>query len=211
MITARMPLWMCEFGILPNTLTNRPQVRQYTLIFTVLYSISQLTVISLSLRHFSVSFLVSHALYFGCFWLAQDLVSISFLVRFVSSSVVYWLFNLWADEARRMRWRLDRVFQWEMKRLNDILRDLLPVHLYNPHNIIANNSIPLPSCDTRPGIFGATMYDQPSLQLRDLHDKCERDALVLQLDLCSFTEISQTMSALELAQMLHLMFSDFDQ
>ena len=172
----------------------------------MLYSVSQTTVIS---EHFAVWFLISHVLYFSCFWLAKDLVSVSFLVRFLCSTTGLWLFNMWADEARRTRWRLDRVFQLESKRYNDILKDLLPVHLYDTHNIIPHNSIPSPTF--HPGAFSAHIYDQPSLQLRDWHGKCEQEALVLQLDLCAFTEISQNMSALELAQIMHLIFSDFDQ
>jgi class 3 adenylate cyclase len=39
---------------------------------------------------------------------------------------------------------------------------------------------------------------------------CERSAIVLQLDLCGFTELSQQMSAMDLAHALHSIFSGFD-
>jgi hypothetical protein len=97
------------------------------------YSLSQFVVVSVSMqhRHVVVMFVVSHLLYAGCLWLLKDLLTGAYLTRVLTSSVVYWLFDLWSEESRRKRWRLDKVHQNEMMRLDYIMRDLLPVDHFN--------------------------------------------------------------------------------
>ena len=37
-----------------------------------------------------------------------------------------WVLNVWVEDGKRRRWRLQRIFQCEHKRLSTLLSDLLP-------------------------------------------------------------------------------------
>ena len=86
-----------------------------------------------------------------------------------------------ADMDERRRWLLDFRFQAELRKLRRMLFDLLPAKVAS-RMLEAGGRIPCEPCV----------------------------AVVLQLDICRFTELSQTMAPMEVARMLHGVFSAFD-
>ena len=176
-------------------------MKQYTLFFCVLYSTSQFMIISLSFRHMVVLFVVSHVLYIMCLcWLSGEMMNGAFLSRQLATSVGIWMFNVWNEDVKRRRWRLYYIFCLEMKRYQNILNDLLPTHLCQK-----------PAISTAGGRTEPSAAAQLTLDPVNGINAClVREALVLQLDICGFTELSQKMTPMEIAQALHHIFSSFD-
>ena len=86
-----------------------------------------------------------------------------------------------ADVEERRRWLLGFRFRAELRKLRRMLFDLLPAKIAG-RMLEAGGRIPCEPCV----------------------------AVVLQLDICRFTELSQTMAPMEVARMLHEVFSAFD-
>ena len=91
------------------------------------------------------------------------------------------LFSWAADVEERRRWLLGFRFRAELRKLRRMLFDLLPAKIAG-RMLEAGGRIPCEPCV----------------------------AVVLQLDICRFTELSQTMAPMEVARMLHEVFSAFD-
>ena len=200
--------------------------RQYTLIFVLFYSLSNHSVSVTTVRLFVVLFLVFNAIYLFIWWLCWDIMALPLLVRALCSVYVSWYQNHWAEEERRTRWRLNRVFQTEMKRFDDILKDLLPLDLdcdglseshvllssllhkrtgHQPGSLSPRGAAPKGSHANLLAARGRMM-----LGFEEIFACYEDDAIVLQLDLCGFTEFSHRVSPVALARALHQIFSDFD-
>jgi class 3 adenylate cyclase len=205
-------------------------VRAYTLAFPPLYSVGTFFIRSLTFRHMVIFFSLSHVLYLGSFWVGNEVLSsrgameewwpmCSMMVRTVATSIMVFHFNVWAEAGIRRRWRLRRVFHTEMTRFNEILNDLLPLNSMDP--VEKQND----DADEDGGVWGggglersathrsraSTEWCRPRLSLNPLNSTCcERVAVVLQFDMCSFTEFSKKVTPLELAHTLHHVFSEFD-
>jgi hypothetical protein len=57
---------------------------------------------------------------------ARARVAGAFIFRFLCTSISIWVFKGFVEDDKCRRWRLHCVYCLEMKRLNDILDDLLP-------------------------------------------------------------------------------------
>ena len=116
--------------------------------------------------------------------------------------------------AQRRRWRLHRVFSLEMSLLEDILQDLLPLHLVSGRRTSDGELRPqMLKAQSATGSFlsEADLKElNPGLLLEKMTTCFEKNAFVLQLDICGFTEFSQQVSAMDLALVLHHLFSAFD-
>ena len=91
------------------------------------------------------------------------------------------------NHSERVRWRQHRLLGDELIRLRRILADLIPAHI------------------------AKTMADPTGIC--SVHSELPRErcrAAVLQLDICGFTALSQTMSPIEVARLVHRLFSRFD-
>jgi class 3 adenylate cyclase len=91
------------------------------------------------------------------------------------------------NHSERVRWRQHRLLGDELIRLRRILADLIPAHI------------------------AETMADP--VGICSVHSELPRErcrAAVLQLDICGFTALSQTMSPIEVARLVHRLFSRFD-
>ena len=207
-------------------------VRAYTLAFPPLYSVGTFFIRSLTFRHMVIFFSLSHVLYLGSFWVGNEVLSsrgameewwpmCSMMVRTVATSIMVFHFNVWAEAGMRRRWRLRRVFHTEMTRFNEILNDLLPLNSMDPvekQNDDADEDGGVSgggglecSATHRSGARASTEWCRPRLSLNPLNSTCcERVAVVLQFDMCSFTEFSKKVTPLELAHTLHHVFSEFD-
>ena len=141
-------------------------------------------------------FAVTHLLLIGqglcSFWFACEIVTKDLIVRFLISAILIWMCNVWNEDTRRRRLRQHRIFRSEMIHLRDILHDLLPLDLDEPERFKKEREMH----------SGAGTLHRSSCQLRR--------AVVLQLDICGFTEFSQTIDAMELAKVMHYLFSAFD-
>ena len=200
--------------------------RQYTLLFVLFYSLSNHSVSVTTARLFVVLFLVFNALYLFIWWLCRDIMALPLIVRAACSVYMSWYQHHWAEEERRTRWRLNRVFQTEMKRFDDILKDLLPLDL--DCDVLSESNVLLRSLlHKRTGHqpdslspHGASAKGSHAnmlaargrmmLGLEDIFACYEDRAIVLQLDLCGFTDFSHRVSPVALARALHQIFSDFD-
>eukprot|EP00960_Hanusia_phi_P046496 757873-Hanusia_phi.AAC.1 len=92
------------------------------------------------------------------------------------------VFSRIKNVAERKRWRLDKLFEVEFKRLKEVMIDLIPRHVAVE---MLKSSGKIPCVMQR--------------------------VAVLQLDICNFTGMSQTMDAMDLANMVHDLFSHFDE
>ncbi len=170
-------------------------------------------------------------LYLVMLWAMLEMLPKIFLSRMLISAVSIVVQNVWFSDISRLRWRLHRVFQYEMKCFEDILNDLLP------SNVISTSEHNSPSTVRRVdstvsgggdasqgasyvGNLQANLFLLDSERQTDNYYNAilrgkplplyERFAIVLQLDICSFTEFAQQITALELARTLHQIFSRFD-
>ncbi len=91
------------------------------------------------------------------------------------------------NHSERVRWRQHRLLSDELVRLRRILADLIPAH-------IAETMVGPPGVHSEHG--------------RLPRERCR--AAVLQLDLSGFTALSQTMAPMEVARLVHRLFSRFD-
>ena len=177
-------------------------VKNYTLVFPTLYSLSIFAVVCMSFEEFVIVFSVTHVLYATCFYLTENITA-AFVIRFAVSSLAVWMFNVWVEEDKRRRWRLHHVFHCEMKRFEDILNDLLPQILDQTCTGTADQD----STFAQP--VGHTS-EHSLYSLNGLTACHERAALMLQIDIVGFTEFSRKLSPLELAHTMHHIFSAFD-
>jgi class 3 adenylate cyclase len=209
-------------------------VRSYTVIFTPLYASCQFMIQCASFRVSARLFVVMQLIVLVAFWLSAELLQPLFVSRYIASCIIVCLSNVWAEDSRLRRWRLHRVFRSEMKRFDDILSDLMPMKADIMPFPLAASSDTAPSTtsalaagDEEPAGVRAGSGDQPrpakplSLQLSlrrpsgtyDWNRSCsfhELEAVVLQLDICGFTQFSREVTAMELALTLHHVFSVFD-
>ena len=184
-------------------------VRQYTLVFPSMYSMLHFMHRSLPFRNMSTFFVIHVLAYLIMLIPIRQMIPMVFVFRLFITLVVIFMLNLWFSDVERLRWRLDRVFEYEMRHFEDMLNDLLPM------------SGTISSCSSGTGDssvcnFGVITASKQILSydnyLRDnsLPLYHERDAIVVQLDLCGFTEFSQNISPIELAGTMHQIFSQFD-
>eukprot|EP00960_Hanusia_phi_P074956 768351-Hanusia_phi.AAC.1 len=104
----------------------------------------------------------------------------NFLILLLTGFVSFIVVRL-TDYSERFRWRMHQVFNIESTRLREILSDLMPSNVADD---MMSNSMKQP---------------------------CQQElAVVLELDLCNFTRLSQGMDPMELANMIHRVFSKFD-
>jgi class 3 adenylate cyclase len=185
-------------------------VRQYTLVFPSLYSMLHFMHMSLSFRNMIVFFVLHVSMYLIMLIPIRNMIPKVFISRLFITLVGIFMLNLWFSDVNRLRWRLHRVFEYEMRLFEDMLHDLLPM------------TGTIASCSSGAGDyssvcnFGKTKAPQQNVSYdnylcdNSLPVYLERAAIVLQLDLCGFTEFSQNMSPIELADTMHEIFSQFD-
>ena len=183
-------------------------VKQYTLVFPPLYSMLHLwgeTGLQTSFRNMVIFYVLNFAMFLIMLIPIRDMMPPVFLVRTLITTTCTAILNVWFCDASQLRWRLHRVFQYEMRRFDYILNDLLPSTFDQSCTHSADAS-----GDHYIGKLKANLAYDNYLRDNTLPFHHERDAIVLQLDLCSFTEFSRKISPLELAQTLHQLFSRFD-
>ena len=180
-------------------------MKHYLLTFASLYSLSQLVIVSCSMRPYTICWALSHLLYIAMYHQSRTFITVAFVVRFIGTSISLWVFNMWAEDARRRRWLVYRVFRLEMKRLNDILGDLLPLWSVDARTSASS------ALGAGDGILPHQERLHPSfdmlLTLSSHMSTCShRQALVLQLDIVGFTALSQRITPMQLAQVLLCVF-----
>ena len=186
-------------------------MKQYVLTFAALYSLSQFLVLSQPLRHFLVLYVLSHLCYLVIYQQSRDFIAGAFVIRFMCTALGVWMFNVWCEDLKRRRWRLHHVFQIEMKRFMDILDDLVPLNIEASHGHAARLSNKTPEGEESPRRTGRYQASLDTLKgIATLSTCAQRRALVLQFDVSGFTEFSQQVTAMELAQVTHHLFSTFD-
>ena len=97
---------------------------------------------------------------------------------------------------QRIQWRMHLLFEDELERLKEKIFEFLPPN-------IAKRIMNTSKSSRRRG--GAIALEQQLQQACDSYT-----AVVLQLDICKFTVLSQTMTPLQVAEMVHDMYSIFD-
>jgi len=181
-------------------------MKQYLLTFASLYSLSQFVIVSCSMRPYTICWAVSHLLYIAMYHQSRKFITVAFVFRFLCTSISIWFFNMWAEDARRRRWLLHRVFHLEMKRLSNILGDLLPLWSVDARTSASS------ALGAGDGIWPHQECLRPSLDMlltlsSQMSTCSHRQALVLQLDIVGFTGLSQRITPLQLAQVLLSVFS----
>jgi class 3 adenylate cyclase len=177
--------------------------KQWLLVFPPVFGMMVMTthlLVPMTFRNFAVTYflIIGQGLY--CFWLAKGIVTTDLYIRFFISAICYWMINVWNEDARRRRWRLSRVFRAEMIHLRSILQDLLPLDLGEPEHLTEEER-KLHSQISHLSNPGGILHK----------NSCQvRRAVVLQLDICGFTEWSQKIEAMDLAIVMHHLFSAFD-
>jgi class 3 adenylate cyclase len=195
-------LWWLHFSLHLSTIWP---VKQYTLVFPVLYSTLQLLIIQDKDKYVYMCALLLHlTMYIIMLYPVRDMVAPVFILRLIATTISTVLLHIWHDKASQQRWRLHRVFEYEMRRFEYILNDLLP------STSDQNASAEASAGDHDIGYLKAKLVYDNFLHDSSLPLHLERDAIVLQLDLCSFTEFSRKISPMELAETLHQLFSRFD-
>jgi hypothetical protein len=158
-------------------------VKQYTVVFPAMYSVLQFLIIQ---EHniIHICILVLHfAMYIMMFYPIRDIVPFDFIIQFLVTTLSTVMLHVWHDNASQQRWRLHRVFQYEMRLFEYILNDLLPSTF--------DQSALSSADDTYIRKLKANLAYDNYLRDNSLPLHHERDAIVLQLDLCSFTEFSR--------------------
>jgi len=207
-LTVLLSIMRVSFVLVAIYISFQWPARQRTLIFPTYYSMSQFLVVTLNFRHALVLMGAMSALYGWCFWRVADIINGGFWFRFFCYLGVICMFLVWNEDAQRRRWRLHEVFHREIQRFDAILDDLLPINLHKPPHDV--------SCAPRAKKGGGAEEGRHPREVRSpsldsLTAPCQqRYALVLQLDLCGFTELSTKITPMELAQVMHHLFSAFD-
>ena len=182
--------------------------KHYTIGFTMLFIMSQTFIVFGSFQSMALLYGIVNLLSILAIWSAEDIVPRAFVLRWVASSIANWMFIVWTERGNRRSWRLHNVFVTEMKRLNDILNDLLPLNLDGKSGFPGTAAV-LSSAGYAEWAFWAQRRNSLNL-LSGINTAHQREALVLQLDLCDFTQISSKTTPMQLARALHEMFSAFD-
>ena len=73
-------------------------VRQYTVVFVTLFSLSNFLIVSTPFNTFVVFYVLTHLIYM--LMLAGQGMSAAFVLRMLSTSVSIWMFNLWTEDAK---------------------------------------------------------------------------------------------------------------
>ena len=98
-----------------------------------------------------------------------------------------------------------------MKRFMDILDDLVPLNIEASHSHAARLSNETLEAEERRRRTGRYRVSLDTLTgIATMSTCAQRSALVLQFDVSGFTEFSQRVTAMELAQVTHHLFSTFD-
>ena len=183
----------------------------YTVCFSALFNTSQSLIWLGSFRNMALLYCLVNVLVIMLLFSARHLITSAFISRWLCSSISTWMFVVWAEEDNRRSWRLHHVFSTEMKRLDNILNDLLPLNLdaqeHFPGTAVVLNAQPNQN-PSEGSLWTRRRYS--SNLLSGINTGQKREALVLQLDLCHFTQLSRSISAMHLAQALHELFSAFD-
>jgi class 3 adenylate cyclase len=158
-----------------------------------------------SFRNMVIFYVLNFAMFLIMLIPIRDMMPPVFLVRTLITTTCTAILNVWFCDASQLRWRLHRVFQYEMRRFDYILNDLLPSTFDQSCTHSADAS-----GDHYIGKLKVNLAYDNYLRDSTLPFHHERNAIVLQLDLCSFTEFSRKISPMELAQTLHQLFSRFD-
>ena len=177
--------------------------KQWLLVFPPIFGMMGMTthlLVSMTFRNFAVTYflIIGQGLY--CFWLAKGIVTTDLYIRFFISAICHWMINVWNEDARRRRWRLSRVFRAEMIHLRSILQDLLPLDLGEPEHLTEEER----------KLHSQLSYLSNPGGILHKNSCLVRRAVVLQLDICGFTEWSQKIEAMDLANAMHHLFSAFD-
>ena len=205
--------------------------QQYTLVFVQLYGVMQFAILSLPFSQIVLFFPAFHVLAMVSFWLYRNRMTAAFIIRCFASSIGIWCLNVWVEDSNRIQWRLHYVFDTEMRRFDAILRDLLPLVLVHRADEEGFTTQGLSDASEETGLVAGTRpRGDGLLYAEEVFDDVasggfgwgwllgergegvaqEREALVLQLDLCGFTALSQTMTPMTLARTLDELFSSFD-
>ena len=74
-------------------------LRQYTVCFALLFSMSQSLIVFGSFRNMALLFVVTNLLIAVALWSAQELVTGAFVSRLFCSVIAIWMFQVWAEDA----------------------------------------------------------------------------------------------------------------
>ena len=110
----------------------------------------------------------------------------------------------------RVRWRRHRLLGEELRRLRSILADLVPAHMAEA--MAGGGCCGSARCVSSNLLSGYRGVGSPAAGPKAVcalpRQRCK--AAVLQLDICGFTSLSQTMPAMEVARLVHRLFCSFD-
>jgi len=179
-------------------------VKQWTLVYPPISSCTQFCVMSLTFRHLLYFF--PAMLMIWSMSMYGDSCNLAFLMRFAGSVSLVWVFNIWLEDSHRRRWQLRLIFHSEIARMRKLVQDLLP-------DITPEQPMQAPaSLLCKEDAQGRDVSPFASINLPiGTGNVCHcRQAVVLQLDICGFTALAQTLEPLALAHMLHELFGAFD-
>ena len=166
----------------------------YTLVFPVLYSLSQFLVVPHNSPSLGPMFALTIAVCAVAFYRLRETAGPAFILRSMATAVGVWMLNVFENDIRSHQLLVQQVLSTKMKRFDSILDDLFPLNF---------DQQLLPASEL---LKTLSFYGMDGVRL--CHS---REALVLQLDLCGFTAFSQKLQPMELAQALHHIFSVFDK
>ena len=116
-------------------------------------------------------------------------------------AVAYVIGSIWTSRisnySQRIQWRMHLLFEDELERLKEKIFEFLPPTIAK--RIMSSSA----KTSRRRG--GAIALEHQLQQACDSYT-----AVVLQLDICKFTVLSQTMTPMQVAEMVHEMYSVFD-
>uniref|UniRef100_A0A7S4PJ49 Guanylate cyclase domain-containing protein n=2 Tax=Guillardia theta TaxID=55529 RepID=A0A7S4PJ49_GUITH len=170
------------FVVVSGLVNLRYHVGDWLILFPAVFSIIHSSVCGLTFRKNLLSSSIC-----ACFSMVMVFFAPHKVYRFRAILQIFFVavisivFSRIKNLAERKRWRLDKLFEVEFKRLKEVMIDLIPRHVA-----------------------------MEMLQFSGKIPCAMQRAAVLQLDICNFTGMSQTMDALELANMVHDLFSHFD-
>ena len=204
---------------------------QWLLLFPTLFSAPLFCVALFEYETFVHVFRFSILLWVLALAAARHLLSLGYVLRFAGSVMGTWCLNVWREETDRRRWRLHSIYETEIQRLQHILNDLLPLNVVQDAHAGPKRrggglgaggggsdldlGLGLGNWSGGLGLHvrrnrSSKVMRHLQEHLRSVYDWHQLRAVVLQLDLVAYTELAQSISALEVAQMLHQIFGAFD-
>ena len=86
-------------------------VRTYTLVFPMLYSISQFMVVSMQFGVHTVLYCVVNLLVLASCYILRAHLSVAFVIRIITTSLAIRMLNVWAHDVRLRQALLNRIYR----------------------------------------------------------------------------------------------------